>query len=64
MRCPAPTFLPAVLMGLSIAACSAPEIPADQFHLQIKNPTPSIQARTHPFHEPGDDPYNRTIPLP
>ncbi|MGK9164815.1 hypothetical protein KXR53_00875 [Inquilinus limosus] len=56
-------ILPMVLAGLAVAACSMDEV-RDTFSLSVHNPTPAAEARTQPAHEPGDDPYNRTVPLP
>jgi uncharacterized lipoprotein YmbA len=53
-----------VVAGIALAACSSPEVPGDGFNLSVHNPTPSAQSRTQPTSAPGEDPYNRTVPLP
>lgn len=51
-----------VVAGVVLAGCSSPD--GDSFNLSVHNPTPSAQSRTQPTSEPGEDPYNRTVPLP
>ena len=66
MRNPMRVFLPMVgsmaAAGAMLAGCSSPD--GDRFNLSVHNPTPSALARTGPTAEPGEDPYNRTVPLP
>ncbi|WP_342240466.1 hypothetical protein [Inquilinus sp. OTU3971] len=57
-------FFPMVVAGIALAACSSPDVPGDNFNLSVHNPTPAAQSRTGPTAEPGEDPYNRTVPLP
>lgn len=64
MRNPAVTLLSMIVGGIAMAACSSPEVPGDDFNLSVHNPTPAALARTGPTAEPGEDPYNRTVPLP
>lgn len=72
MRNPVRAFLPLigplvgpmVVVGTMLAGCSSPQTPGDDFNLSVHNPTPAALARTGPTAEPGEDQYNRTIPLP
>ena len=64
MRNPAQVFLPLIMAVAVLAGCSSPEVPSDGFNLSVHNPTPAALARTGPTAEPGEDPYNRTVPLP
>ncbi|WP_225767356.1 hypothetical protein [Inquilinus sp. Marseille-Q2685] len=64
MRNPAVALLSMVAAGVVLAACSSSDVPGDSFNLSVHNPTPSAQARTGPTAEPGEDPYNRTVPQP
>jgi uncharacterized lipoprotein YmbA len=64
MRNPAMALLLMIMAGIALAACSSPEAPGDNFNLSVHNPTPSAQSRTQPTSAPGEDPYNRTVPLP
>jgi hypothetical protein len=63
MRSPAVALLTMVAAGIALAACSSRD-PADQFNVSVHNPTPAAQDRTAPAREPGDDLYNRVVPLP
>jgi ABC-type uncharacterized transport system auxiliary subunit len=62
MRSAAVALLSMVAAG--IAACSSSQGPGDQFNVSVHNPTPAAQDRTAPAREPGDDLYNRVVPLP
>ena len=64
MRNPVRVLLPMAVAGAVLAGCSSSEVPGDSFNLSVHNPTPSAQSRTGPTAEPGEDPYNRTVPLP
>lgn len=59
-----PAVLSLIAAGLVMAACSSPQVPGDQFNVSVHNPTPAALDRTAPAREPGDDPYNRVVPLP
>lgn len=62
MRNPMWVLFPMVVAGAVLAGCSSPD--GDRFNLSVHNPTPAAQSRTGPTAEPGEDPYNRTVPLP
>jgi hypothetical protein len=62
MRNPTVALLSMVMAAAVLAGCSSPD--GDRFNLSVHNPTPSALARTGPTAEPGEDPYNRTVPLP
>lgn len=64
MRNPAVALLSMVAAGIVLAACSSADVPGDNFNLSVHNPTPAALARTGPTAEPGEDPNNRTVPLP
>jgi hypothetical protein len=64
MRNPTVALLSIIAAGIALVACSSSETPGDSFNLSVHNPTPSALARTGPTAEPGEDPYNRTVPLP
>jgi hypothetical protein len=64
MRNPAVALLSIIAVGIALVACSSSDAPGDNFNLSVHNPTPSALARTGPTAEPGEDPYNRTVPLP
>ncbi|WP_144445855.1 hypothetical protein [Inquilinus limosus] len=59
-----PAILSMIVAGVVMAACSSPQVPGDQFNVSVHNPTPAAQDRTAPAREPGDDLYNRVVPLP
>ncbi|WP_395677865.1 hypothetical protein [Inquilinus sp.] len=59
-----PAILSVIVAGIALAACSSSQVPGDQFNVSVHNPTPAAQDRTAPAREPGDDLYNRVVPLP
>jgi hypothetical protein len=64
MRTPAPAFIPIVLTPLAMASCSAPDVPRDQFNVEVRDPTAAVEAEADPNAEPGVNSPNPIGPQP